>query len=88
MTNVTLETMLKMAIHDILHYHAFGGYTYYYKNVKDKYIENIQELQESCIEYKLKIDRFNYDLEAMLVHLKNEIERYWQTKVPFEEAII
>lgn len=46
-------------------------------NAKDKYIENIRELQESCIEHKLEIGEFNYDLEAMLVHLKNEIERHW-----------
>lgn len=46
-------------------------------NAKDKYIDNIRELQESCIEYKLEISEFNYDLEAMLVHLKNEIEQQW-----------
>lgn len=42
-------------------------------NSKYSYIENIRELQESCIEYKLEIDELSYDLEAMLIHLKNQI---------------
>ena len=42
-------------------------------NTKYSYIENIRELQESCIEYKLEIDELSYDLEAMLIHLKNQI---------------
>lgn len=46
-------------------------------NAKDKYAENIRELQESCIEYKLEIAGLYYDLEAMLIQLKNQIERYY-----------
>lgn len=42
-------------------------------NAKNKYVENIQELQESCIEYKLEINKLSYDLESMLIHLKNQI---------------
>lgn len=42
-------------------------------NAKNKYVENIRELQESCIEYKLEIVDLSYDLEAMLIHLKNQI---------------
>ena len=42
-------------------------------NIKYSYIENIRELQESCIEYKLEIDELSYDLESMLIHLKNQI---------------
>ena len=42
-------------------------------NAKYSYVENIKELQESCIEYKLEIDELSYDLEAMLIHLKNQI---------------
>lgn len=46
-------------------------------NAKDKYAENIREMQESCIEYKLEIAGLYYDLEAMLIQLKNQIERYY-----------
>lgn len=46
-------------------------------NAKDRYEENIRELQESCIEYKLELQQMDYDLEASLIHLKNKIERYW-----------
>lgn len=42
-------------------------------NAKYSYIENIKELQESCIEYKLEINKLSYDLESMLIHLKNQI---------------
>ena len=42
-------------------------------NAKDRYVENIKELQESCIEYKLEINKLSYDLESMLIHLKNQI---------------
>ena len=42
-------------------------------NAKYSYVENIQELQESCIEYKLEINKLSYDLESMLIHLKNQI---------------
>ena len=42
-------------------------------NAKYSYIENIRELQESCIEYKLEINKLSYDLESMLIHLKNQI---------------
>ena len=46
-------------------------------NAKYSYVENIRELQESCIEYKLEIVELSYDLESMLIHLRNEIERYY-----------
>ena len=42
-------------------------------NAKYSYVENIRELQESCIEYKLEINKLSYDLESMLIHLKNQI---------------
>ena len=42
-------------------------------NAKYNYVENIRELQESCIEYKLEINKLSYDLESMLIHLKNQI---------------
>lgn len=42
-------------------------------NAKYSYVENIKELQESCIEYKLEINKPSYDLESMLIHLKNQI---------------
>ena len=42
-------------------------------NAKYSYVENIKELQESCIEYKLEINKLSYDLESMLIHLKNQI---------------
>lgn len=42
-------------------------------SAKYSYVENIRELQESCIEYKLEINKLSYDLESMLIHLKNQI---------------
>ena len=42
-------------------------------NAKYSYVDNIRELQESCIEYKLEINKLSYDLESMLIHLKNQI---------------
>lgn len=44
-------------------------------NAKDRYSENIQELYDSNIGYKLVLKTIDYDLEASLIHLKNEIER-------------
>ena len=44
-------------------------------NAKDRYEDNIRELQESCIEYKLEFQKIDYDLEASLIHLNNEIAR-------------
>lgn len=44
---------------------------------EDGYVKNIKELQESCIKHKLEIIKIDYDLEAMLIHLRNEIERYY-----------
>lgn len=44
-------------------------------NAKDRYSENIQELEQSNIGYKLVLRTMDYDLEAALIHLKNEIER-------------
>ena len=47
-----------------------------FMNAKDSYVENIRELQESCIEYKLEINKLSYDLESMLIHLKNQIGEF------------
>lgn len=44
-------------------------------NAKDRYSDNIQELEQSNIGYKLVLRTMDYDLEAALIHLKNEIER-------------
>ena len=45
-------------------------------SAKYSYVENIRELQESCIEYKLEINKLSYDLESMLIHLKNQIGEF------------
>ena len=42
-------------------------------NAKDRYTENIQELEASNIEYKVSLKEVGYDLEASLIHLKNRI---------------
>lgn len=44
-------------------------------NAKDRYSENIKELIESNIRYRLILRTMDYDLEAALIYLKNEIER-------------
>ena len=44
-------------------------------NAKDRYSDNIQELEQSNIGYKLVLRTMDYDLEAALIYLKNEIER-------------
>lgn len=41
-------------------------------NAKDRYTENIKELEASNIGYKLVLQKINYDLEASLIHLKNK----------------
>lgn len=46
-------------------------------NAKDRYEENIRELEASNIEYKMALKNIDYDLEAALIHLKNEIEKFW-----------
>ena len=46
-------------------------------NAEDRYEENIQELESSNIEYKIALKNIDYDLEAALIHLKNEIEKFW-----------
>lgn len=48
-------------------------------NAIDRFENNIRELQESCIEYKLELQNMNYDLEASLIHLKNELDG-WANK--------
>lgn len=71
------STLLKSAWIDKLEQRcAKSGLEKDYKalmNTKYSYIENIRELQESCIEYKLEIVELSYDLESMLIHLKNQI---------------
>ena len=49
-------------------------------NAEDRYEENIKELQEYCNNhhvYSLALTKMDYDLEAALIHLKNEIEKFW-----------
>ena len=49
-------------------------------NAKDRYEENIKELIEYCWRSRahgLSLITMNYDLEAALIHLKNEIEKFW-----------
>lgn len=49
-------------------------------NAKDRYEENIKELIEYCHKHhahRLALIMMNYDLEAALIHLKNEIEKVW-----------
>ena len=49
-------------------------------NAKDRYEENIKELSESNCGYqmhRLTLTKMDYDLEAALIHLKNEIEKFW-----------
>ena len=71
------STLLKSAWIDKLEQrYAKSGLEKDYKaltNAKYSYVENIKELQESCIEYKLEINKPSYDLESMLIHLKNQI---------------
>lgn len=43
-------------------------------NAKDRFEENIKELSESNITYKIALIDMKYDLEASLIHLENEIE--------------
>ena len=40
-------------------------------NAKERYLENIQELANSHIPYKLMLKDFDYDLEATLTHFRN-----------------
>lgn len=49
-------------------------------NAKDRYEENIKELSEYGDRYqvcRVALTKMNYDLEAALIHLKNEIEKFW-----------
>lgn len=49
-------------------------------NAKDRYEENIKELSEYSNRhqiYRLTLTKMDYDLEAALIHLKNEIEKFW-----------
>lgn len=41
-------------------------------NAKDRYIENIRELEASNFEHRLIIRDIDYDLEASLIHLRNK----------------
>lgn len=44
-------------------------------NAVDRYEENIKELSESNYRYcKVTLTKMDYDLEASLIHLKNEID--------------
>ena len=74
------STLLKSAWIDKLEQrYAKSGLEKDYKalmNAKYSYVENIRNLQESCIEYKLEINKLSYDLESMLIHLKNQIEEF------------
>ena len=40
-------------------------------NAKDRYEENIQELEDSHINYKIVLKDADYDLEASLIHFMN-----------------
>ena len=75
------STLLKSAWIDKLERrYAKSGLEKDYKalmNTKYSYIESIRELQESCIEHKSEIVELSYDLESILIHLRNEIERYY-----------
>lgn len=42
-------------------------------NAKDRFEENINELSESNIMYKIALIDMKYDLEESLIHLENEI---------------
>ena len=45
-------------------------------NAKDRYTENIKELSETDDKYsvvKMALTKMNYDLEAALIHLENEV---------------
>lgn len=49
-------------------------------NAKDRYEENIKELSEyghRYPTYSISFTKMDYDLEASLIHLKNEIEKFW-----------
>lgn len=46
-------------------------------NAKDRYEENIKELSESNCGYqmcKMALTKMDYDLEAAIIHLKNELD--------------
>lgn len=43
-------------------------------NAKDRFEENIKELSESNIMYKIALIDMKYDLEASLIHLENDID--------------
>ena len=40
-------------------------------NAKERYLENIQELANSHINFKIMLKDFDYDLEAILTHFRN-----------------
>lgn len=40
-------------------------------NAKDSYLENVQELNNSDIPYKIALSKVDYDLEAALIHFRN-----------------
>lgn len=49
-------------------------------NAVNRYEENIKELIEYSRGYQvygLALTKMDYDLEAALIHLKNEIEKFW-----------
>lgn len=41
-------------------------------NAKDRYEDNIKELEDSNIEYKMALKNIDYDLEAALIHFINK----------------
>lgn len=49
-------------------------------NANDRYEENIKELNEYSHRYqvyRLVLTKMDYDLEAALIHLKNEMDKCW-----------
>ena len=42
-----------------------------YANAKDRFTENVRELAECDIPYKIALTKIDYDLEASLIHFKN-----------------
>ena len=47
-------------------------------NAKDRYEENIKELEMCSSFEKMCLTKIDYDLEAALIHFKNEIENMWR----------
>lgn len=43
-------------------------------NAKERYEENIRELEECKCSYKIELTRADYDLESVLIHIRNTIK--------------